>query len=77
MASLLPVRLPRILALVALHAARAGWTGRLLATLPVVAAGHAATLAGESAAYLRRLLARPRRSPLPAQPEAQRLEVQR
>ena len=66
LASVLPVRLARILGLVALHAARAGWTGRYLAALPVVAAGHAATLAGESATYARRLLA-PRRSPQPAE----------
>ncbi len=52
----LPVRLPRILALVALHAFRAGWGGRYLAALPVVAAGHAASLAGESLAYARALL---------------------
>ncbi len=68
--SLLPLRLPRILGLVALHAARAGWAGRLLATLPVVAAGHAATLAGESAAYLERIVPRRR-------PEAPALEVER
>lgn len=69
LASLLPIRLPRILWLVALHAARAGWTGRLLATLPVVAAGHAATLAGESAAYLGRLSTLPHHRAEPAPPE--------
>lgn len=73
--SLLPVRLPRILGLVALHAARAGWTGRLLATLPVVAAGHAATLAGESSTYLRRLLALSPRGP--AREPAASLEARR
>jgi GT2 family glycosyltransferase len=51
----LPIRLARILALVGLHAARAGQTGRYLATLPLVAAGHAASLAGEASAYARRL----------------------
>ncbi|HEY3566515.1 MAG TPA: glycosyltransferase [Thermoanaerobaculia bacterium] len=50
-----PVRLARILALVGLHASRAGQTGRCLATLPLVAVGHAASLAGEAAAYFQRL----------------------
>ncbi len=53
--TVLPVRLARILALVGLHAFRAGQTGRYLAAFPLVAAGHAASLAGEAAAYLRRL----------------------
>lgn len=51
----LPVRLARILALVGLHAARAGQLGRYLSTLPLVAAGHAASLAGEATAYARSL----------------------
>jgi GT2 family glycosyltransferase len=51
----LPIRLARILALVGFHASRAGQTGRYLATLPLVAAGHAASLAGEASAYARRL----------------------
>lgn len=52
----LPIRLPRILALVALHAARARCLRGYLATFPVVLAGHAAALAGEAATYSRRLL---------------------
>lgn len=55
LASVLPVRLPRILALVARHAATAGQTGRFLATLPLIALGHGASLAGEAAAYASRL----------------------
>lgn len=54
--TVLPVRLARILALVALHAWRAGQTDWYLATLPLVAAGHAASLAGEAVAYSRRLV---------------------
>jgi GT2 family glycosyltransferase len=52
----LPVRLARILALVGLHAVRAGQTRRYLATLPLVAAGHAASLAGEASVYARTAL---------------------
>lgn len=55
MVTLLPIRLVRIAALVAAHAWGAGQTGRYLATLPLVLAGHGASLAGEAAAYLRRL----------------------
>ncbi len=51
-----PLRLARILALVGRHAARAGQAGRYLAALPVVAAGHAASLAGEASAYVRELV---------------------
>jgi GT2 family glycosyltransferase len=51
--TVLPVRLPRILGLVAGHAMRARQGRLFLATLPIVAAGHAAALAGEAAAYLR------------------------
>jgi GT2 family glycosyltransferase len=53
--TVLPVRLARILALVGRHASRSGQTGRYLVTLPLVAAGHAASLAGEAAAYAGRL----------------------
>jgi GT2 family glycosyltransferase len=53
----LPVRLPRILLLVGVHATRAGCLPTYLATFPVVLAGHAASLAGEAAAYAHRLLA--------------------
>ena len=56
MATVLPVRLARILALVGLHAWRARQTGWYLATLPLVAAGHAASLAGEAVAYSRWLV---------------------
>ena len=51
----LPVRLARIMGLVAAHAARAGQTGTYLATLPITLAGHAAALAGEAVTYARRL----------------------
>lgn len=54
-ATVLPLRFARILGLVALHSARADQAGRYLAALPLVAAGHAASLAGEAAAYTRRL----------------------
>jgi GT2 family glycosyltransferase len=55
--TLLPIRLARILTLVARDARRAAQAGRYLTTLPLVAAGHAASLAGEAAAYVRRLAA--------------------
>lgn len=54
--TVLPVRLARILGLVALHAWRAGQTSRYAATLPLVAVGHGASLAGEAIAYARRLV---------------------
>ncbi|HEX6199093.1 MAG TPA: glycosyltransferase [Thermoanaerobaculia bacterium] len=57
--SLLPVRLARILALTAGHCRRAGQLRQLLATLPVPLLGHAASLLGESRAYLARVV-RPR-----------------
>jgi GT2 family glycosyltransferase len=64
--SLLPIRLVRILSLMAGQSVRAGWAGRYLATFPVAAAGQVASLAGESLGYLRFLLrprvARPRRA---------------
>ncbi len=53
LATLLPLRLPRILALVALHAARAGQLRRYALTLPLVLLGHAASLAGEASSYTR------------------------
>ena len=55
--SALPIRYPRILALVAGQSWRAGWRGRYFSTLPLVAAGHAASLAGECLGYLRFLSA--------------------
>jgi glycosyltransferase involved in cell wall biosynthesis len=66
--TVLPVRLPRILALVGLHARRARQTGVYLKVLPLVVAGHAASLAGEAVAYLRRLA--------PLAPKAQRRQQQ-
>ena len=51
----LPIRLARIMGLVAAHAARAGQTRTYLATLPITLAGHAAALAGEAVTYARRL----------------------
>ncbi len=58
LASALPVRLPRVMALVALHAARAGLAWRYAQTFPIVLLGHAASLAGEAAAYARHLRSR-------------------
>lgn len=52
--SVLPIRLPRILALVAGHCRTAGQLGALVRTLPVVVLGHAASLLGEARAYGRR-----------------------
>ncbi len=51
LASILPVRLPRILALVAGQAARASQTGRFLSTFPLIVLGHSASLAGEAVAW--------------------------
>ncbi len=51
--SVLPIRLLRNLALAGGHAWRAGRSGEYLRTLPIVAAGFAATLAGESITYAR------------------------
>jgi GT2 family glycosyltransferase len=53
--SVLPVRLSRILALVAAQAWRARQTLLYLATLPLVVLGHAASLAGEAVVYAQRL----------------------
>ena len=64
--TLVPIRLARITALVGSHAWRAGQTGRFLATLPLVLAGHGASLAGEAAAYLRHLSPIRQRRPAPA-----------
>lgn len=58
LATALPIRLVRNLVLVAGHAWRSGWTRDLLRTLPVVAAGFTATLAGESLTYARGALRR-------------------
>lgn len=56
--SVLPIRLARILFLVASHCRRAGRLPELAATLPVVLLGHAAALLGESRAHLGRFLGR-------------------
>lgn len=56
--SLVPVRLARILALVAGHCRRAGRVRDFAATLPVLALGHAASLLGESRAYAARSVER-------------------
>lgn len=56
--SLLPIRVGRILALVAGHCRAAGELRGFFGTLPVVALGHAASLLGESRAHLRHLLGR-------------------
>jgi GT2 family glycosyltransferase len=55
LASALPVRLARVLALTVRHAARSGLLADLAWTLPLVLAGHAAGLLGETQAYARRL----------------------
>ncbi|RLE24336.1 MAG: hypothetical protein DRJ65_10035, partial [Acidobacteria bacterium] len=52
----LPIRLARIFALVAGHSFRAGCARDYFATFPVMAAGHAAALAGEAVAYSRLVL---------------------
>jgi GT2 family glycosyltransferase len=65
LASALPLRLATNLAHTARHASRARRLATFTATLPVVAAGHAATLAGESVGYARRLL-----TPWPSPPPA-------
>ncbi len=52
-ASVLPVRLARILILAAGHCRQAGCLRWYLPSLPIVALGHCATLAGESRAYAR------------------------
>lgn len=54
-ASVLPVRLARALALTLRHTVRAGLAADLAWTLPLVLAGHAASLLGESREYARRL----------------------
>ncbi len=53
--SVIPVRLARILALTAGRCWRANLLADLARTLPVVAVGHAASLAGESRTYAARL----------------------
>jgi GT2 family glycosyltransferase len=64
--TVLPIRLARILALVGLHAGQAGQMGRYAATLPLVLAGHASSLAGEAVAYTRRLAHWRRQRTVPA-----------
>jgi len=54
----LPVRLVRIMVLVAHHSIRARCGCAYLATFPVIAAGHVAALAGEATAYWRSLFTR-------------------
>jgi GT2 family glycosyltransferase len=56
--SVLPVRLLKIGGHVFSHCLRAGELGTLLLTWPLVLAGHAASVAGESVAYSGALLAR-------------------
>ena len=56
--SLVPVRLARILALVAGHCRRAGRLREFAATLPVLLLGHAASLLGEARAYAARIVGR-------------------
>jgi len=54
--TVLPVRLPRILTLIAAHCWRAGRLPDFVSTLPVVALGQSAWLAGECRSYARLLL---------------------
>lgn len=56
--SILPVRLAKIAGHVFAHCLRAGELGTLLLTWPLVMAGHAASVAGESVAYSGALLSR-------------------
>jgi GT2 family glycosyltransferase len=65
-ASVVPVRLARALALTLSHAVRAGSAADLAWTLPLVLAGHSASLLGESREYARRL-AGPRATGAPPQ----------
>jgi GT2 family glycosyltransferase len=65
LASALPVRLARVLAIAAWQAARAAGGGPFLAALPLAAAGHAASLAGEAVAYGAALAQRRWGAPLP------------
>jgi GT2 family glycosyltransferase len=51
--SLLPVRLIKILLRVFSNSVRAGMPGSFLITLPIIASGHAARLAGEVVGYFR------------------------
>lgn len=69
--SLAPVRLARILALVAGHCRRAGRLRDFAATLPVLVLGHAASLLGESRAYAARIVGRGRPGHGRARPAAQ------
>jgi hypothetical protein len=71
-ASVLPVRLIRVLAQVAGNAIRAGETASYLATLPAIAAGEAAWIAGESVAYARTRRPADPRGREDAQPPAMR-----
>jgi glycosyltransferase involved in cell wall biosynthesis len=56
--SIVPIRLAKVMLHVAAHCHRAGEVRTLLLTFPLVLAGHAASLLGESVAYLRALLTR-------------------
>ena len=56
--SLLPIRIVKIAGHVFVHCVRAGELGTLLVTWPLVMAGHAASLLGESVAYSKALVAR-------------------
>lgn len=55
--SVLPIRLLKVAGHVFVHCLRAGELATFLLTWPLVMAGHAASLAGESVAYSRALLA--------------------
>ena len=57
--SVLPIRLVKIAGHVLAHSMRAGELGWFLVTWPLVMAGHAASVAGESVSYLRAFLTRP------------------
>jgi glycosyltransferase involved in cell wall biosynthesis len=56
--SILPIRLSKVMLHVTAHCHRAGELHTLLRTWPLVLAGHAASLLGESVAYVRALLTR-------------------
>jgi GT2 family glycosyltransferase len=65
LASVIPLRLLRILALVAGHAAQAGKLRDYVSTLPVILVGESAWVVGEAVSYARGLRASARREPVP------------
>lgn len=56
LSTLIPVRLPRIMAIGMWQAVRARQGGTFFGTLPLIALGHSAAIAGEAVAYARHYL---------------------